>query len=68
MDKSFEKKHCAELNECARLIYSTMGYEVKKGYDFSNATHPQERTCYTIALETCYYWAEKLKEKQDKPK
>lgn len=54
--KQIEKKHYAELNECARLIYSTMGCEVKKGYDFKNAKHPQEIMCYTIALETCCYW------------
>ena len=39
-----------ELNALARGFYSMMGYQVEEGYDFSKATHPQERLCWNQAV------------------
>ncbi|NEP76780.1 MAG: hypothetical protein F6K39_00430 [Okeania sp. SIO3B3] len=36
-----------KINEIAREMYRLAGYHVRPGYDFFEATHPQER----IALE-----------------
>lgn len=33
----------------ARLFYSGMGYQVKEGYRFDLATHPQEARCWNMA-------------------
>lgn len=53
-----------KVNECARMIYSNMGYEVEEGYDFEQATHPQEILCYNIAIRTCNFWQDAF-EKRD---
>ena len=49
------------LNECARILYSSMGYEVKKGYSFQDAHHPQERACFVMAIKTCNFWRNAFK-------
>ena len=53
-----------ELNELAREIYLTMGYDVAEGFDFSKSTHPQELFCFTLAVKTKNYWLAKFKESQ----
>lgn len=37
------------LNRLADEFYHCMGYIRRPGYDFSSATHPQERMCYWMA-------------------
>lgn len=54
------------LNECARILYSTMGYQVEEGYDFQSAIHPQERACFAMAVRTCNFWRDAFTE--DAPK
>lgn len=38
-----------KTNDLAREFYSRMGYQVKKGYEFHKAHHPQEVMCYDLA-------------------
>lgn len=45
-----------DLNECARIVYAIMGYNVDEGYDFSKASHPQEQMCFAIAVRTFNFW------------
>ncbi len=42
-------------NELARLFCEAHGYQVEKGYDFSAATHPQERSMWNLAVIAFYY-------------
>ena len=44
-----EQQIIDQTNELARQLYSLAGYDVKKGYDFSNATHPQEKLAWSGA-------------------
>lgn len=64
----------AEGSELARKMYKAQGYEVREGYEFYNATHPQESGCWVPAciaydhiegtdLEECLHeWLEELEE------
>jgi hypothetical protein len=52
-----------KLNEMARKFYAAHGYQVKKGYDFSEATHPQEQGMWTMAVLSFNYWSVVLKDK-----
>jgi len=54
------------INECARMLYSAMGYSVPKGYDFQKATHPQEQACFAMAVRTCNFW--RMAFNEDAPK
>lgn len=47
--KSDEEIVAAGL-ELARRIYGSMGYQVPVGYKFYDATHPQERGMWNIAV------------------
>jgi len=38
-------------NGLARRFYKMMGYEVGADYLFYNATHPQEKLCWDMAVE-----------------
>lgn len=38
-----------KANELAREFYFRMGYQVKEGYRFDRATHPQEVLCWDLA-------------------
>ena len=40
-----------QTNELARRFYRMMGYVVKDGYCFHEATHPQEVLCWKMAAE-----------------
>jgi len=40
----------AQANRLARLFYRMHGYVVAPGYDFANASHPQEVLIYTMAV------------------
>lgn len=40
------------INDVARIIYASQGYTVDSEYDFSKATHPQERNCYAAAFRS----------------
>lgn len=40
----------AEANELARQFYRGLGYAVKKGYRFDQATHPQEVACWNMVV------------------
>ncbi|NER33153.1 MAG: hypothetical protein F6J93_03620 [Oscillatoria sp. SIO1A7] len=44
-----------KVNAIARKIYLRLGYRVAEGYDFENATHPQEKLCWELA---CLVWEE----------
>ena len=48
----------ALANKLARLIYRMRGYEVKVGYDFSGATHPQETQAFDEAVVAINYLRE----------
>ncbi|HJZ06383.1 MAG TPA: hypothetical protein VJ327_11135 [Patescibacteria group bacterium] len=54
------KQEEKNINECARIIYSGIGYHVEEGYDFSTANHPQEKACYALAIKTFNFWQGKL--------
>lgn len=38
-------------NVLARKFYGLHGYVVSEGYDFANATHPQEQIMWAMAME-----------------
>jgi len=38
------------VNNVARIFYQMSGYKVEPGYDFSVATHPQEKLCWNQSL------------------
>lgn len=38
-----------KLNKLANQFYSAMGYVRPENFDFSEATHPQEKLCYGLA-------------------
>jgi hypothetical protein len=38
------------INNAAKLLYRMNGYQVDDGYDFSVASHPQERNMWNSAL------------------
>lgn len=40
----------AKCNELARQFYEIDGYEVLEGYEFFNATHPQEVGAWRMAV------------------
>lgn len=40
-------------NGLARRFYAEMGYVVREGYRFDEATHPQERLCWRLAVIAC---------------
>ena len=44
-----EQQIIDQTNELARQLYRLAGYDVKKGYDFSNATHPQVKLAWAGA-------------------
>lgn len=44
-----------KINEIARLLYRRMGYLQKEGYNFEEATHPQEVMAWDMA---CIAWEE----------
>lgn len=52
------------LNECARILYATQGYEVLEGYDFQTAPHPQEQAMFAMAVRTCSFWSLVFKEEK----
>ena len=37
------------LNRLAAEFYLAMGYKARKGFDFQQSQHPQERLCYGMA-------------------
>lgn len=45
-----EKQIVDDANELARGFYKLMGYEVKEGFRFDLSCHPQERTCWNMAV------------------
>ncbi len=50
-----------QLNECARILYKSQGYDVEKGYDFQAAIHPQEQMCFIMAVRSHNFWMEQFK-------
>ncbi len=50
-DESKEK-----INRLANLFYRMQGYQVEMGYDFSEATHPQERSMFELAKVSKQFW------------
>lgn len=63
---SKKTKQVERLNECARMFYSSHGYEVPKGYDFSEAKHPQEQACFVLAVRSYNYWSREFKKDKEK--
>ena len=43
-------KIVSSCNELARVFYQSHGYEVPKGFAFHEATHPQERSMWNLAV------------------
>jgi len=41
-----EQQIIDQTNDLARELYKLTGNDVKKGYDFYNATHPQEKLAW----------------------
>lgn len=44
-----DKQIVDDANELARALYMSQGYDVKPGYRFDRAFHPQERGCWNMA-------------------
>lgn len=40
----------ADANALARVFYCLLGYQVKDGYRFDQATHPQEEAMWRMAV------------------
>ena len=47
-------------NKLARLLYKLRGYEVKAGYDFSEAHHPHEIEAFDTAVVAINFLREQL--------
>lgn len=45
------QKLVERANELARIFYAAHGYEVKEGYRFDQARHPQERGMWNLAAK-----------------
>jgi hypothetical protein len=45
----------AKTNELARLFYYAHGYQIEEGYNFEDATHPQERLMFRLAMVAFNY-------------
>lgn len=48
-----EKKNC---NSLAALFYGMHGCDIPPGYDFSRATHPQEKSMWNLAEASFIFW------------
>lgn len=51
--KSILQQHIEQqnkINELARILYYSMGYNVEKDFDFTESSHPQESMCYYMAV------------------
>lgn len=46
MKKNIKNK----ANALAKIFYGMQGYKVADGYDFSKASHPQEKNCWNMSL------------------
>jgi hypothetical protein len=44
------KELVSECNELARIFYKSYGYQVRKGYRFDKASHPQEAGMWNRAV------------------
>ena len=44
-----------EINSLAKRFYAMKGCRVKDGYDFSIATHPEEKGCWNQAIVACVF-------------
>ena len=49
-----------QINALARKFYSRYGYEVEEGYDFSTASHPQERLMFALAVDAINFCFDEL--------
>jgi hypothetical protein len=56
MKMKMTKAEKKQLNACARMLYLSHGYVVEIGYDFSVATHPQEKGMWNMAILTKQFW------------
>jgi len=50
------KKIKKEINALANLFYKMHGCQVENGYDFEEATHPQERSMWNLARASYDFW------------
>lgn len=49
-------KDVGKLNRLANLFYRTQGCQLEMDYDFSEATHPQEKACFEMAKVSKQFW------------
>lgn len=55
-----------ELNELSRILYKQYGYNVRKGFNFAKAKHPQEMAIYRLAKMTYEFWMKiELEDEED---
>jgi len=45
-----------KVNNCARVLYAEQDCIVEDGYDFSVATHPQEKLMFNMAIVSKEFW------------
>lgn len=58
------KKYKDEINALAKIFYQMHGYRVKDDFDFSTATHPQEKSMWNLAAAAHeYFGAKKIADK-----
>lgn len=61
-------KKVDQLNECARIFYASLGYQVKEGYDFEHARHPTERSMFILAVKSFNFWKKAQAKNEPDPK
>ena len=49
-DHRSDREIVNDANDLARRFYASQGYQVPEGYCFDQATHPQERGCWDLAV------------------
>lgn len=54
-----------ELNELSRTLYRRHGFNVRKGFNFAKAKHPQEMAIYRLAKMTYEFWMKVELEDED---
>ena len=58
------KKH--EINALARIFYKMHGFDSPEGYDFSTATHPQEKGMFNLAQAAREFYSERVSKRRDR--
>jgi len=56
------KKLKGKINALAGLFYRSHGYITEPGYDFSRASHPQEKGMWNLATMSHDFWTQKFED------